>query len=105
MKGCGVVLLLPLGGSCGNCGLENMLTRKVSEATWDQASQHTVGGGLAHALQHSLLQRVIVVVTKVSHVFGTRIVWLNVNPINTCLCRPIINFMRVPCLLAVLILP
>ena len=33
MKGCGIVLLLALGGSCGNCGLENMLTRKVNEAT------------------------------------------------------------------------
>ena len=64
MKGCGVVPLLVLGGSCGNCGLENMLTRKVNEATWDQASQPTAAGGLAHALQQSLLQRVIVVVTE-----------------------------------------
>ena len=43
-------MLLALGGSYGNYGVENTLTMKVNEATWDQASQNTAGVGLAHAL-------------------------------------------------------
>lgn len=77
----------------------------VNEATWDQASQNTAGVGLAHALQQSLLQRVIVVVTESLTCLGIRIVWLIVNPIGTSSYYPIINFMKVPRLRAVLILP